>query len=354
MIRVTLPKTILVLSMLALSGCMEMTAEIPAPAIDYGLHGGATSSGAHTVMGRETLWDIAERYKLSMADIIYVNGLQAPYNLRQGQRLFLPPPNVYKVKNNDTLYSISRTFSISTTELARLNSLTPPYNVAPGNTLRLPAGHQHIVVAVTQPRVAPLSPVPRMASVSVAPVNEEPLAPPPRLAPVSAAPLDPVTPAASIIPVEKSSAVAEAEPISITPASMQTPARASSKFIWPVDGPVLSSYGPKEGGLHNDGINIKAAQGTPVRAAENGIVAYAGDELKGFGNLVLIRHADRWVTAYAHLNNIQVERGQEIRQGQTIGAVGQTGSVDSPQLHFEVRRGSEALNPKPYLAQQGI
>ena len=129
----------------------------------------------------------------------------------------------------------------------------------------------------------------------------------------------------------------------------QTPARSSSKFLSPVKGEIISSYGPKKGGLHNDGVNIRAARGSAVKAAENGVVVYAGNELKGSGNLILVRHADRWMTAYAHLDGVSVKRGDVLKRGQVIGTVGSTGSVDSPQLHFEVRRGTEALNPKLYI-----
>jgi murein DD-endopeptidase MepM/ murein hydrolase activator NlpD len=127
-----------------------------------------------------------------------------------------------------------------------------------------------------------------------------------------------------------------------------TPPRAGSKFIIPVQGQIISSYGPKAGGLHNDGVNIKAPKGAPVRAAENGVVVYA-DDMKGYGKMVLIRHADRWMTAYAHLDNIQTPRGTTVRRGQTIGVVGSTGSVSEPQLHFEIRRGTDALNPEKYM-----
>ena len=139
------------------------------------------------------------------------------------------------------------------------------------------------------------------------------------------------------------------------PIKTQTPRRASAdgKFAWPVDGPIVSSYGPKKDGRHNDGINIRARRGAPIRAAENGVVVYADNQLEGFGNLVLVRHSDRWMTAYAHIDKTLVKRGQEIRRGQTLGTVGSSGGVDSPQLHFEIRRGTEALNPALYMGRQG-
>lgn len=127
------------------------------------------------------------------------------------------------------------------------------------------------------------------------------------------------------------------------------PPRAGGRFAWPVRGPILSDYGPKPDGLRNDGINIGAAKGTPVKAADNGIVAYAGNQLRAFGNLVLIRHDGGLVTVYGHLDSMSVEQGQRVTKGQAIGTVGQTGNVRSPQLHFGLRKGETPLNPTDQL-----
>jgi murein DD-endopeptidase MepM/ murein hydrolase activator NlpD len=118
-----------------------------------------------------------------------------------------------------------------------------------------------------------------------------------------------------------------------------------------VQGRIVSDFGPKPGGLHNDGINISAARGAPIHAAENGVVVYAGNELRGFGNLLLVRHADGWVTAYGHCDQLLVRRGQQVRRGQAIARVGSTGNVRTPQLHFEVRRGTRPVNPNEFLEQ---
>lgn len=104
--------------------------------------------------------------------------------------------------------------------------------------------------------------------------------------------------------------------------------------------------------MHNDGINIAASRGAPIRAAENGVVVYAGNELRGFGNLLLLRHADGWMTAYAHADEILVARGDQVKRGEVIGRVGSTGNVASPQIHFEIRRGSRAVNPRDHLAAE--
>jgi murein DD-endopeptidase MepM/ murein hydrolase activator NlpD len=138
----------------------------------------------------------------------------------------------------------------------------------------------------------------------------------------------------------------------VEPASAALPARAGSGFIWPVRGRVISDFGPKGGGLHNDGINIAAARGTPIRAAENGVVVYAGNELRGFGNLVLLRHAGGWMTAYGHADALAVGRGDQVKRGQIIGRVGSTGNVTSPQVHFEIRRGARPVNPREHLLSE--
>ena len=122
-------------------------------------------------------------------------------------------------------------------------------------------------------------------------------------------------------------------------------------FLWPVRGRILSVYGTEAGGVHNDGINISAPQGTTVSAAESGTVAYAGNELRGFGNLLLIKHADGWVTAYAHNQVLLVKKDQKIRRGQPIARVGNSGGVDPAQLHFELRRGTKAVDPLDHLPQ---
>ncbi len=114
-------------------------------------------------------------------------------------------------------------------------------------------------------------------------------------------------------------------------------------------GKILSHFGAKSGGLFNDGINIGASRGTMVRAAENGVVAYAGNEVKGMGNLVIIQHSGGWMTVYAHMDSLAVRRGVRVKVGQKIGTVGATGKVTQPQLHFEIRKGTKAYNPSSYL-----
>src|SRR5262249_8799452 len=128
---------------------------------------------------------------------------------------------------------------------------------------------------------------------------------------------------------------------------------SAGKFLWPVNGRVISIYGAKQGGQHNDGINIAAPLGTPVRAADGGVVVYAGNELRGFGNLLLVRHPDGWVSAYAHCDALLAKRGDQVKRGQVIARVGQTGAVNAPQLHFELRKSGQAVDPTSELGPQG-
>jgi murein DD-endopeptidase MepM/ murein hydrolase activator NlpD len=127
------------------------------------------------------------------------------------------------------------------------------------------------------------------------------------------------------------------------------PAPGSVSFAWPVQGHILSDFGATTSGGRNDGINIAAALGTPIRAAADGVVSYCGNELKSYGNLVLIRHDDGYVTAYAHADSILVSRGDKVVKGQVIGYAGETGDVNQPQVHFEIRHDTAPINPHPLL-----
>ena len=133
------------------------------------------------------------------------------------------------------------------------------------------------------------------------------------------------------------------------PTPTGTTGGATTSFRWPVKGRVIQGFGPKSSGGQNDGINVAVPEGTPIKAAEDGVVAYAGSELKGYGNLVLVRHSNGFVTAYAHASELNVKKGETIKRGQVIGKAGATGNVASPQLHFEVRKGATPVDPTQYL-----
>ena len=141
-------------------------------------------------------------------------------------------------------------------------------------------------------------------------------------------------------PPKRSTAISQIE---------QPVARADAKFLMPVRGRVISAYGPKAKGRFNDGINIAAPRGTSIKAAENGVVAYTGTHKDGFGNLILVKHADGYISAYAHTGDMLVKRGDKVRRGQVIANVGSSGNVDRPQLHFQIRKGRKTLDPMKFI-----
>ncbi len=338
--RVFMLQFFIVVSLFLLSGCFGT--QVPAPVTHYGTEKGAGSAGVHTVMRGDTLYTISKRYNIVMRDIAYANNLRPPFILNTGQRLLLPPPQVYTVRHKDTLYSVSQIFGVSTSELASQNNLLAPYGLRAGQVLKLPSVTRY----TTTPKIAVAESVRKGGGVAVPtrPVESEILNEP-HHKPQGAASKIKGTADVKGAPAS----VSHPKPKPNAPVKTRAPKRSSSKFLRPVEGRIISSYGPKADGLHNDGINIKAARGTPVKAAENGVVVYAGSELKGTGNLILVRHADRWMSAYAHLDHISIKRGATIKRGQVIGTVGATGSVDTPQLHFELRRGTNAINPVKYI-----
>jgi len=153
--------------------------------------------------------------------------------------------------------------------------------------------------------------------------------------------------------LQQVAALPKAESANLAKAT-ETPAEAKAEpvgalFRWPARGRIVAAFGAKPNGQQNDGINIALPEGTPVKAAEGGEVAYAGNELKGYGNLILIRHPNGFVTAYAHASELLVKRGEKVKRGEVIAKSGQTGNISSPQLHFEIRKGSTPIDPTPYL-----
>lgn len=234
------------------------------------------------------------------------------------------------VASGDTLYSLSRKYSVPVNDLAVMNNLRAPFNLTVGQKLRVPN-----LDNVSENSVVEMTKKSQKTSVKeekkiVKTASEKK--------------------AVSVKETQKK-VVTSDKKISSDP-SKKLPrivARSSSKFSWPVRGKVLSAYGAKSNGLFNDGINISASRGTAVRSAENGVVAYAGNEIKGMGNLVIVQHSDGWMTVYAHMDTMSVRRGARVKVGDKIGTVGQTGKVDSPQLHFEIRKGTKAYNPSSYL-----
>jgi murein DD-endopeptidase MepM/ murein hydrolase activator NlpD len=289
----------------------------------------------------DTVYALARRYQVPTRDIIEINRLEPPFRLTTGQRVRLPRVREHVVAAGETFAGIAASYGLNPVLVAEANGLAAPYRVSEGQRLSIPAA------------AAASGPQPSEAEAKAHARSVPPAAPAPAAAPPPAPP--PAQPAEVAAAPPPSSAKTEArappetpaEPPAAAPAEEPLPARKG--FIWPVRGKVISSFGPKPQGRQNDGINIQAPRGTAVRAAEGGVVAYAGNELRGFGNLVLVQHADGWITAYAHNEELLVGRGDRVSKGQAIARVGSSGSVSQPQLHFQLRKGQRAVDPRKYL-----
>ncbi|HWK43086.1 MAG TPA: peptidoglycan DD-metalloendopeptidase family protein [Stellaceae bacterium] len=357
----------------------------------------------------ETLFALARTANVPVRSVIEANNLQPPYKLTTGQVLTIPRVRQHIVQPGETLYSVSRQFGVDSTALARMNNLSQPYTIKIGLPLVLPApvggvpatataaapippgeaagtaGGGAVTQSLVPPPAAPATPPgtgPSPADQVAADIAAEKasekagtekagkpatLAPPPAPAVATAPPPPAVVPPAVLVPPAQPTPPATADtaqPTDAAPPQQEAVARpepppvvaehrppTAPLFFWPVRGRVIAGYGAAAGGAHNDGINIEAPSGTTVSAADGGTVAYAGNELRGFGNLILIKHADGWVSAYAHNRTLLVKKGDHVRRGQPIAQVGATGSVGTPQLHFELRRDRRAIDPLDHLPQ---
>jgi murein DD-endopeptidase MepM/ murein hydrolase activator NlpD len=317
----------------ATAGPASLSYEEPAP-VEVAARAPTRASTRVTVQAGDTVYGIARRFGVSPSELIATNRLAAPYTLSLGQNLLVPQEGLarpaaipaavarptpavapatpapsglgpiervearemtdggYTVRPGDTLFGLARQFGVPVASLAEANNLQAPYTLSLGQRIAIPA----------------------------------------------AAPATPIEARPAVDPF------AEAGPQLVS---------TGGRFAWPLRGVVIKGYGPDISGERNDGINIAAPMGTPIRAAADGEVVYKGDELEGYGNLVLVRHEDGWVSAYAHTDAIMVRKGEEVRQGQVIAKVGQSGSVGAPQLHFELRRDLKPQDPIAALGGDG-
>jgi murein DD-endopeptidase MepM/ murein hydrolase activator NlpD len=335
---------------------IETTATVPPRSVAAARP--SAQAGTTIIVGTSDTLDIlAKRYNVSAAAILQANGYKGPRVLSPGQQLIIPrqtavaaaapalapaaskpvaavaaPPSVHIVNRGDTLMSIARRNNVPVTELAKANNLDQSAKLSLGMKLTVPGSKSAAAAPVAQPvaaapaqAAAPVAaPATKMASAGGPPQSA-------RLASTTTNVVEekPVVEAASVKPSEATGAL--------------------PTFRWPVRGKVITSYGAKTNGKSNDGINLAVPEGTPVKAAEDGVVAYSGNELKGYGNLVLVRHSNGYVTAYAHASELMVKRGDTIKRGQIIAKSGQSGEVGSPQLHFEIRKGSTPVDPLQFL-----
>jgi murein DD-endopeptidase MepM/ murein hydrolase activator NlpD len=317
-----------------------------------------------TVGPGETVDTLAHRYGVPVSAIVQANNLPGPAAVRPGQRLVIPRyeaptttgsvnapraaaapapqptasgNHVHVVAPGETLMKLSRQYNKSLSEIAKANNIAPHTMVKVGDRIVIPG--------VRAPQQALTAQKPAAAA---APHKPQPA---PKVAAVQTTPSS--APASNQAGGSARMATPAAEQPEPEKAKVDSTAAAMPAFRWPVRGRVIAGFGPKTTGQQNDGINVAVPEGTPIKAAEDGVVAYAGNELKSYGNLVLVRHANGYVTAYAHASEILVKRDEPVKRGQVIAKAGQTGNVASPQVHFEIRKGSTPVDPMPFLERGG-
>lgn len=260
-----------------------------------------TACGVVRVQKGDTLYSIARRENVSVRSLIEKNNLKAPYRIYPGQRLVVPRQRYYRVKKGDTLYSIAKANGMTVSQLARINNIQSPYTISVGQRLKLKEMEE----------------------------------------------FEGDTTATNTTKTTK--ATTQTSTAKSTTKNITIPKSAQSKrFDRPASGKIIQKFGSTEN-AHNDGINIAGKLGDPIKAADSGQVVYAGNELKGYGNLMLIKHKDGWITAYAHNDKLLVKKGAQVAKGQKIATMGKTGGVKTPQLHFEVRYKTKVVDPEKYL-----
>jgi murein DD-endopeptidase MepM/ murein hydrolase activator NlpD len=338
------------------TGSVSTHVKQPAPAWSW--DGGT----AIVVAQGETIDTISRRHGVPVAAIMQANNMTHAAQLQPGQRLVIPrvqhpmasapqvmPPatrvagpmpapsgnGAHIVKPGDTIYSLARQYKLTPMAIAKANNVGLDHRVKVGDRVVIPGqtGGAPRLAAPAQTQAAPRVAAKPETTPAIKPQGVPKVTP--KVAQNDAPPsANIVAPAADPLP---------------EPTPTGTAGNAATSFRWPVKGRVIQGFGPKSSGGQNDGINVAVPEGTPIKAAEDGVVAYAGNELKGYGNLVLVRHSNGFVTAYAHASELNVKKGETIKRGQVIGKAGATGNVTSPQLHFEVRRGATPVDPSQYL-----
>lgn len=324
-----------------------------------------------TVNRGDTLSKVAVRQNVPIKSVVTLNNMQSPYTIYPGQQLKVPAFRAHSVRPGETLYAISRVYDVEMPEVAHYNFLASPYTLTPGTNLQIPLKNRGQVQVASTSKTVWLEPKTSMTVVPLKTVviNSNPqVVPLPQTETVAVASKQPATAYSSppevsskSIPASTQAVPAPKEPafqvakLDIPPVPRRRysvkdlPQRSGKSFAWPVKGKVISWYGKKDSGFHNDGVNIRVKEGTPIRASENGVVSYVGNEMRSFGNLLLVSHADGYVTAYGHTKKSAVFKGETVKKGDIIAYAGSSGNVTESQLHFEIRKKGRSVNPTKYL-----
>ena len=238
------------------------------------------------VITGDTVKSISKKYNISIKEIIKSNKLKPPYVLKPGTTIILPKHKKYKIKKGDTLYKIAECSLVSVEDLKQRNRNLNEKKLMVGKVIKVP----YFAELKNCKKFPKKNKIKKQQKVILKKI-----------------------------------------------------------FKWPTSGKVIATFGNKKSGRRNDGINIKAPEGSPVRVAKSGKVIYRGNELPAWGNLILVKHENGWTTAYAHLDKFFVNLGAKLKTGDILGAVGKTGNVDDYQLHFQVRKNSKPLDPLKFL-----
>lgn len=286
----------------------------------------SVAGGEYVVQAGDTLRGISNKTGAASYLIAQANGIEAPYIIKIGQKLTIPGGRYHRVSSGETGIAIARAYGVRWAEMVSLNDLEEPYVLRVGQALLLPSN---------------------------APVDPSSMTLEQRASAFDLGIDDIVTGGAPAAQTASSSAPRSDWRQTIEPLGpIAAPAGFNGRFVWPAKGRLLARFGDAGGGRVNDGINIALAAGSPVRAAAPGVVAYAGNEIAVFGGLVLINHGSGWVTAYGHAAQLKVRRGDKVKAGDVIALAGETGYVTEPQLHFEIRKNRNPVDPAPHLGTQ--
>ena len=350
----------------------------------------------YTVKTGDNLWSIARKHDMRVQELVALNNLKKPYIIKPGQTLkisnAIPAPKAntvktvnieknnkqdttqntisyitYTVKSGDNLSTIASNYGMSTSELADLNNIESPYKIKIGQKLKIEYNKKTGGVRIGQTiKIKENNATGNALTTYVVKSGDNltKIAKNNDMTLQELVELNEIKSPYIIKPGQKLK-VSSSEPIIVVQQTTKTndntkktevvqrkqikTQKKTLSFAWPVKGDIVSSFGNKANGLYNDGINIGASKGTKFKACEDGVVAYVGNELRGYGTIILIKHDDNWISAYAHCDSVNVSRGDMVDKGQVIGTVGDSGNVSSPQLYFSLRKGREAVDPVKYL-----
>ncbi|MFZ3485619.1 peptidoglycan DD-metalloendopeptidase family protein [Sphingomonas sp. 3-13AW] len=272
----------------------------------------------HIVARGENLRAIGNKTGAGSEAIARANGLAPPFTIYPGQKLTIPGGRYHLVREGQTGIAIARAYGVPWSQIVSANGLEDPYILRTGQRILIPGGAATATMSVAERAAAFRLDIDDILT------GGEP----------------------AIEPEDKPArATASSERVLPPSAAVAPPARLTSQFQWPVNGSVVKRFGAGESGERNDGIKIGVPTGTPVLAAADGVVAYAGSGVPGLGGVVILRHGDRFTTVYGHAKELLVQRGQSVKRGQQIARSGDTGYAARPQLHFEIRQGRAPVDP---------